>query len=189
MDVVKYLSADPILLAIANVTALIGAILIIYKISRTILIFLRSAYRSNVKVAYYRLRRDSYLLAKFCAYDIHHYISTLSQRAMLIFMMGITIPIGFYSNVKSRQKFIDFPPKINISYDDYVKLSKIVANIQMLTQITLIIGFMLILVLTFKLSSNVVRIRGKWYRRRHIRTQERAMSEVTSYPSVQVSKG
>jgi hypothetical protein len=165
----EFLASDPRLTALANVGGFIGFLIMIYQAVKLVGRFLKNAYHKNVRSAIRRQLKRYHLIALWCALDMHNYVSYLVRSGMfLILSLFMILSINAKIDFKDRDQFIDDPPKISMSYEEYVQYVNRVDDASFI-----ISSFMIIVIfyMSMRILTNarlVSRIRRRWRRRGHI---------------------
>ena len=163
---ISLFSSNPLVLAVANLTALFTAIWAIYKVSGFAIRFLRSVYRTSVKTAVYRVRRNTFVSSLVYAQDIHLYVSFIFIRAATIAAIALNLLLLNGKDFKSHQEFIDNPPKFHFAnYEDYRQFGKILVNITLLIKLPMVAILVFYSYRVLRIVDNVSRIRVRWHNR------------------------
>ncbi len=177
MEFVQSISSNAFLLALANIMAVVAAAAILYRALKLSYLFVKSAYHQNIRVAVRRFQRLSFILIYNCSLDIHVYVSYLVQKIIVFAFICLTLITTHGYPMKSRQEFIDIPPKMSFqSYEAYIEYAQLVRTNFFVIQMILVIFLLFLAMRLLYVAQKVSKIRFRFQRR----MMKRAMSSTTA---------
>ena len=123
LNIWDFIATNQIVVGTANLVAVTGALIVLYKVIKFSAVFVKNVYTSNVRTAIERTKAKRFKRIRRCVDNIHYYIYFLINR-MMIFALGIAGAIvSNLRDIKSRSDYLAQLPECVIlcqSYDDYL---------------------------------------------------------------------